>query len=663
MRRSRLAKLMMLMGGGKNIWWEMRDLFTTDVAAGSLNNTAAEPGTATRLVTDVESNIYTVEGWLRGGDQITSAVWGESKIVWSPALARTPGRCMVCLARPCDNSWDMAIGWASADDIDDPRVDGHGWLNENGLLKAISPGKTVMYSNDLHDVRQVVYLVGTVLCTTGAYTFISLYDEDEVGAFGNIWKVSKPKYPTALIINATKTGTTDPMFPYISYYDNGIATPYYRGHAIKDVRVVDLGNDYDMAGLALADDDFTRADSNSTMGADWTPDIGVWGISSNAAYCVSGSGYRNTWKSTASRDGIYIWRFTTPANNTNINLCLSRVSAGNYLRIECNMTGSTVSLGHITGGAFGGALYTKTKTLDENTTYQITLFVYGNNYYLLGDDVSLDGGYVWYTDAGNTHITGTGMGLGSVANGADSARFLDVTYLPLTFTLPDAIGLGAVPVLPTVAGATIAQDTFTDDDATALADHTAESGGAWTVINGTWLINNNALQIDIDSGLDGGEARAVQDLGVQDVECTLEITTPAGWDASDDLQMGEGIIGRYIDANHFISFRCRADSAQPTEGEVEVLIANGVGTAQIGGKVHLSDVGTDVYVLSTKYTLRVIFSGDMAHCYLNDHLVMDYIIPEGVNGTKFGVSQMFGEAAQAQTERATMDNWSAKALS
>ena len=42
---------------GEQISWLLRDEFSTDLAAGSVNGTAAEPGPGTRTVRDVESFI------------------------------------------------------------------------------------------------------------------------------------------------------------------------------------------------------------------------------------------------------------------------------------------------------------------------------------------------------------------------------------------------------------------------------------------------------------------------------------------------------------------------------------------------------------------------------------------------------------------------------
>ena len=91
-----IRKLLLDVGG---IQWLLRDEFTTALAAGSVNGTAAEPGPGVRTVRDVESKISVAPGWVEWAAQAT-AVYAEQDLIYTNIpLTRTPGRIALCKYR------------------------------------------------------------------------------------------------------------------------------------------------------------------------------------------------------------------------------------------------------------------------------------------------------------------------------------------------------------------------------------------------------------------------------------------------------------------------------------------------------------------------------------------------------------------------------------
>lgn len=70
----------------------LRDLFTTDQAAGAVNGTAAEPGPGTRVVNDTGSKISISAGKLRGGG---AGTWGATTWYLSQPVTRAAGRTLI----------------------------------------------------------------------------------------------------------------------------------------------------------------------------------------------------------------------------------------------------------------------------------------------------------------------------------------------------------------------------------------------------------------------------------------------------------------------------------------------------------------------------------------------------------------------------------------
>lgn len=80
-----------LVGG---IRYLLRDEFTTDLAAGSVNGTAAEPGPGVRAVVDTENKLSLSGGYLTFASGKASPAYGDPGL-WEGAITRTAGKMVI----------------------------------------------------------------------------------------------------------------------------------------------------------------------------------------------------------------------------------------------------------------------------------------------------------------------------------------------------------------------------------------------------------------------------------------------------------------------------------------------------------------------------------------------------------------------------------------
>lgn len=101
-----------------NIRYLLRDEFTTDLPAGSVDGTPAEPGPGTRSVVDLESALSISGGVAVFAAQSTPA-WGDQGVAWSPSISRDLGVLLSAIIN--FSSWGgMGIAWHTALAIIDP---------------------------------------------------------------------------------------------------------------------------------------------------------------------------------------------------------------------------------------------------------------------------------------------------------------------------------------------------------------------------------------------------------------------------------------------------------------------------------------------------------------------------------------------------------------
>jgi hypothetical protein len=255
----------------------------------------------------------------------------------------------------------------------------------------------------------------------------------------------------------------------------------------------------------------------------------------------------------------------------------------------------------------------------------------------------------WKTDAGNNFLTATGLGI-YAANGSGSGTsplFTAAVFYPNTFTLPAEITAGAVPVVY-APGATLASDTFTDTDTTALTAHTPTLGSAWTNILGTWTISSNRATVSAAVGAN----MITQALSTPNAECSIDIITPGALATST---VRAGIALRYVDSNNYLVVRLYKDS-----GTSEIEISETVGGTGIVS--HKTDLSAAAVTTSTTYTLKCQIAADpnggadLLHVWLDSKPRLSYKLRAANAGTRFGLYR------ENTDDGCVFDNWIVKAL-
>jgi hypothetical protein len=652
-RRKGVAKFQAVYGGGR---WVFRDRFRVDLGAGNVDGSAAVPGPGLRAVTDVEGKIFTVGGRLRGGGQ-DSPVWGESKVVWTrpdgSGFDRVAGRTLAALITFEDTiiDADLAFGWATATDTGDPRADGHGFLQEGGgALKVITPGATLpIETTKQRNVRPMQYLIGVTLNDLGAIVWYSTYG---VATGIQMTAFDTPQYPEARILWVEYTGTTDPLFPYISYFGK-IDAPvegYPNGNSVEDLRIMDVrdwGQQDPLAGFA---DRFGREDSALSLGNDWTAALGTWGIGSGKAYLAVGNpptAFYRAVHDTGLPDGhgIFQWDVTVPeATPAFFGLLIRYQDPDNFFRIFVSGTNALALQKWIDGGV--STIGSNAQTWTAGQTYRITMHAEDGRFKVWVDNTLKISGIA---DDDLLDVTTMGIEIlddGSGRSGLAGHKFDNMAAFPQTFTLPNSVRRGKSPDVLT-AGDTLAQDSFTDEDGTYLPNHSAGAGGTWETDNSDWSIQSNQADPALHATK---QTCCVQDLGAVDAECQVDIYYPAG---ADDFFYG--IVGRYVDADNWLGARLCQANYSPGAHEVE-LIYMIEGASNVRHKINLGDHLT----ADTTYTLKMQFKGDLIQVFLDGTPVLSYYtIEEDPRGTKFGMN---ADHASRTDEGGRFDNWVARAL-
>ena len=529
-----------------------RDVFTTARVAGSLDHTNAEPGPGKRHVTDVESVILTTASRLRGGIQATP-VWNESAVFWSQSddsgFARGIGRTLYGVIVPEDPIFgnnDIAFGFATALAETDPTTDGLGVKLsdvDGGDVGICTPGLFIDLNSSVYTIKPSQYLVGITLDTPGAVMWISTFDTQS--GMSMRWS-SIPKYPQARIIWKEDSDATTPLFPYISFYGGGSAYP--NGHALDDLRLIDI-SDWTAAGfLAALTERFTRVDSNTAIGNSWTAVSGTWGITSNKAYCVSAAGggvkahaVRESGLTTG--DGFFQFDVTMPDVESAYFYCFYRYQdADNYYRVDNNYSANEIRLiKRIAGtetslGSTGVGI-----NFVAGQTYRITVVSDDTMHKVYVDNVQK---VAIYTSDLLPDATKIGIGLyddgAAGRKGTAGQKYDNVLAYPITFTLPGTLRDGVLPLTFETTD-TLISDTFTDTNGVHLLDHTPDTGtGPWedVLVANNPILNNRATLITPGAGL----VFEVIETNRPDTEVKCDLITPAAGDT-----FAAGIVCRWED--------------------------------------------------------------------------------------------------------------------
>jgi hypothetical protein len=664
--RNKLNRQLLVSVLGKTKYF-FRDSFTLPIPADNINNTIAQPGHGLRQVVDTEKMLKISNGQLRGHGQITP-VWGEEKIVWTTDLgdgfARVSGRTLLVLFTPEEaTSWgDYVIGWASATNITAPKTDGfglHTMLSEvgggQGEARIVIPGVNLTgIADGYNNLRAMQYLLAITLNDQGALIMLSTFGTDTGN--GRTW-FSIPQYPLARLMWVDYDDTTNIFYPSIQFYAGNITDEKYLGHVVESVRIVDFADWAVIDGIAKFSDRFTRNDSTTLLDNNWTAASGTWGILTNRAYLPTPgtTGIKQAFHGTGliNGNGVYQWYITTPDSVVpSFRLLYRYQDTQNYYYIHNNYSRSEIHLGKIVGNSNTTTIAATGSGINwvAGNTFRITAYVEDGNHRIFVNNV-LKMTFTTQTDLPNA--TNMGIGIGSDTSvpdrcGTAGTKFDNIVAWPFQVTLP--IDGGKTPGIYT-GDVIIAQDSFTDDDDTLLPDHTPEIGPVWERVITDWTIQNNSA-FPTKPTLEQISTYCLQDLGIKDVECQVEITTPT--DVGSVEYFG-GIVGRYVDSNHFIGARLvRSDSLQLNSHEIELFGTNG-GDGYVRHKVNLGNF----FIANTTYTLKIQWKGSLMHVFLNNAPVISYhmsIADGDSDGTKFGLHDYYLETG------CTFNNWIVKTL-
>lgn len=281
----------------------LRDEFTTDRAAGSVDGTAAEPGPGTRTVRDVENKLSVASGVLDVDAQATPA-WGEEDLVYADvAFTRTAGRLVIA-------TWSVSADGAafplafvkSTTPTLESFVDvdiGYQRAAELGLAGTTNEGQgpvIVAYT------AETEYLLALVQATTGGYFFV------KGGAF-TYWT----------LVWFHRAGTSTPLYVCTA---NRLAEYTMDLPRVPDVLWLPTPLAYDTftrANGALGNSETTGPDSQAVTARAWIFDVGTWTVNTNQAQGSPTAG-SELWDADAAvfTSGTYAW--TVYGSNTIANV-------------------------------------------------------------------------------------------------------------------------------------------------------------------------------------------------------------------------------------------------------------------------------------------------------------------------------------------------------
>jgi len=183
-------------------------------------------------------------------------------------------------------------------------------------------------------------------------------------------------------------------------------------------------------------DDFTRANSTTTVGTGYTNVTGTWGINGNQAYSVTDAPGDLMIISSTVAQGMDFRRYTDVSGTFNslvngrfTRVVFSYLNVNNYLYAD--LAGGTGRISKVDGGTVSTLSQWTTTTLDA-TVYNLRIDKFGNSVTLFKDGVLLGthvlgtAGTVGAGIAGDTKYAGYrqfGFGLGKPGAPATAARF------------------------------------------------------------------------------------------------------------------------------------------------------------------------------------------------------------------------------------------------
>lgn len=305
----------------------LRDEFTTDLAAGSVNGTAAEPGPGTRDVVDTGSNLEILSGTLNLSASVGA---GDPRLSLTPAVIKQPGIMVKCQVSGTEMTV-IFFGWA--DGLSG--VVEYCTLADNGqLLVRLASIGSITVGNGLSNAT--AYIMVCVLRDAGAYLYIK----------GGI-------YTTYTLLWIDNTLATSPVYPAASISNADLSFNYIR---VPDALFLPTPSAYDTFTRANGNpgsSEGTGPDGQSTPARIWTEQSGDWEISSNKLQTAAGGAGIATIQIGVA-DVLYQATITTSgAGTTPAGLILRYSDTSNYwyLKITPGTAGTDLELVEVNAGA------------------------------------------------------------------------------------------------------------------------------------------------------------------------------------------------------------------------------------------------------------------------------------------------------------------------
>ena len=292
----------LLTGGG--IAYLLRDEFTSALAAGSVNGTAAEPGPGTRTVVDTNNKLSIAGGAL---SMVVGGSPRDPRFSFA-GLTRTTGRVVLCGGINIDDE-GINIGW-----VDNVATARRGTVSFTGTDLRVYEGTTGIivgaYSKHLD------YQIAVVLRAAGVYYFIKGV------AFTN-WT----------LLYSSSTSAETPMYAFASAEDGSstVTVDYIR---VPDVLWLPEPLAYDTftrANGAIGNSETSGPDSQAVTARTWNNRVGTTQIATNKASASAlVGGLAIATVDTATADTIVSATLTRAGDE--VGVVLRYADADNYIR-------------------------------------------------------------------------------------------------------------------------------------------------------------------------------------------------------------------------------------------------------------------------------------------------------------------------------------------
>jgi hypothetical protein len=611
----RLDVIVMYQPGNDLFDYLLRDEFITNLNAGAVNNTLAEPGPGTRRVTDTGAILSLSNGYIALASAAGGA-WNDLDIYYTPG--REIGAVMFEYMQS-GFSGEVGMLISPTDRPASPTTTGSGVYHNLEHLYNIPDWagtdklKITKTGKPLRAILYYIYVIRRP--TAGAWIIVSggIY-----GAGTLLW-VSD----TDDISSTTYLG--------IPLHTGGIHLDGFQAVEFNKLSAP-FRTDY---GPALDYDTFTRGDNTNIGttegGARTWVEIGN-GVAISSNTLIPSAAQGGAIVNLGQQPRIIGWDITVPVGGgINVRIYFRCASTGNFNDTCAFVTYGTDAAYYENGvdKTVGAGTYGK---LVAGQVNPIRIIDWGDRVTVwVNGLLAMDYATTFNVDASHYY---TGIFVFTTAAGfaADNFQAYAVSITPPSiFT--------AIPVAAVGSGAAIFTDTFTDTDGVVLSTHNVlwSTSGA-----GSWEINTNKARMTAD----GVTGYAVVDAGVVDHEIEFTVTTPNTEPASGADEWYCGGMVRWTDVNNFVLVRMLYTSS----GEIEI-------TQTIGGTGVVIKFNSNMaWVKATAYTFKIAAKGSDLCVYLAGELVMQVRVSL-LTGTKCGIGT---NAIGGAGNRPTWDNVTVK---